>query len=178
MKILYGVVGEGMGHAMRSSVVLEKLTHSHQVQVVASGRARDYLSQRFANVRGIWGLEIEQSENQGARHSVPEQSEADGVVVGAGALLAVGSATPFLFLNDVTHLLGYERMPTISTFRNTIQNLGYVVHSRQICRFPELLQRMGRILQYSTSIILNPVQLDNLEASLRRGSFLGTLIKS
>ncbi|HZY04720.1 MAG TPA: glycosyltransferase family protein, partial [Anaeromyxobacteraceae bacterium] len=42
MRILYGVVGEGMGHALRSRVVLDELTREHQVQVVVSGRAHDY----------------------------------------------------------------------------------------------------------------------------------------
>src|SRR5690606_15289214 len=47
MKILYGVVGEGMGHAIRSGVVLEwLLEQGHQVQVVASGRAHGYLKER------------------------------------------------------------------------------------------------------------------------------------
>ena len=40
MKILYGVVGEGMGHAMRSRVVLERLVAAgHEIHVMASGRA-------------------------------------------------------------------------------------------------------------------------------------------
>ena len=34
MRILYGVVGEGMGHAMRSGVILDHLTKNHEVQVV------------------------------------------------------------------------------------------------------------------------------------------------
>jgi uncharacterized protein (TIGR00661 family) len=46
MRILYGVVGEGMGHAMRSRVLLDHLVQNHQVQVVVSGRAHDYLQQR------------------------------------------------------------------------------------------------------------------------------------
>ena len=46
MRILYGVVGEGMGHAMRSRVVLDHLTKNHEVQVVVSGRAHDYLVKR------------------------------------------------------------------------------------------------------------------------------------
>ncbi len=58
MRILYGVVGEGMGHATRSSVILEHLTQQHDVHVVVSGRARDYLAQRFENVHKIWGLTI------------------------------------------------------------------------------------------------------------------------
>jgi uncharacterized protein (TIGR00661 family) len=49
MRILYGVVGEGMGHAMRSRVVLEHLLSSgHHVEIVASGRAADFLAKRFA----------------------------------------------------------------------------------------------------------------------------------
>ena len=41
MKILYGVVGEGMGHAMRSRVVLEHLVaQGHEVEIMASGARR------------------------------------------------------------------------------------------------------------------------------------------
>jgi uncharacterized protein (TIGR00661 family) len=63
MRILYGVVGEGMGHATRSSVILEHLTRQHEVHVVVSGRARDYLAQRFENVHKIWGLTISYEGN-------------------------------------------------------------------------------------------------------------------
>jgi len=63
MRILYGVVGEGMGHATRSSVILEHLTREHEVHVVVSGRARDYLAQRFENVHKIWGLTIQYEGN-------------------------------------------------------------------------------------------------------------------
>lgn len=58
MRILYGVVGEGMGHATRSRVVLEHLTKKHDVHIVVSGRARDYLAKRFENVHNIWGFTI------------------------------------------------------------------------------------------------------------------------
>jgi uncharacterized protein (TIGR00661 family) len=58
MRILYGVVGEGMGHATRSRVILEELVKHHEVHIVVSGRAKDYLAQRFSNVHGIWGLTI------------------------------------------------------------------------------------------------------------------------
>jgi uncharacterized protein (TIGR00661 family) len=65
MKILYGVVGEGMGHAMRSRVVLEHLVaQGHDVHVIASQRAVDYLSQRVANVQRIHGLHIVYDENR------------------------------------------------------------------------------------------------------------------
>ena len=58
MRILYGVVGEGMGHATRSKVILEELVKEHEVHIVVSGRAQTYLEKRFANVHRIWGLSI------------------------------------------------------------------------------------------------------------------------
>jgi uncharacterized protein (TIGR00661 family) len=48
MKILYGVVGEGMGHATRSRVVLEHLLRAgHELRVVVSGRAHRFLVDRL-----------------------------------------------------------------------------------------------------------------------------------
>ncbi|HET6923097.1 MAG TPA: MJ1255/VC2487 family glycosyltransferase [Anaeromyxobacteraceae bacterium] len=67
MRILYGVVGEGMGHAMRSRVVLDELTREHQVQVVVSGRAHDYLEARQGDRLGvtrIWGLTMVYEDNE------------------------------------------------------------------------------------------------------------------
>lgn len=67
MRILYGVVGEGMGHAMRSRVVLDHLAASHDVQVVVSGRAHDYLKARESDrlgVNKIWGLTIVYEDNE------------------------------------------------------------------------------------------------------------------
>src|SRR5512140_1193835 len=65
MKILYGVVGEGMGHATRSTVVIEHLlSRGHEVHIVASGRAKDFLHTRFPNVHGIWGYTIAYEANE------------------------------------------------------------------------------------------------------------------
>ena len=65
MKILYGVVGEGMGHAMRSRVVLEHLIASgHDLQIMASGRAVDFLARRFAGVNRIHGYHMITDENR------------------------------------------------------------------------------------------------------------------
>ncbi len=63
MKILYGVVGEGMGHATRSRVLLDHLTKKHDVHIVVSGRARDYLAKQFENVHNIWGFTIQYEGN-------------------------------------------------------------------------------------------------------------------
>ncbi len=56
-----------MGHAMRSRVVLDHLTKSHDVQVVVSGRAYDYLVTRANEhlaVRKIWGYSIVYEDNE------------------------------------------------------------------------------------------------------------------
>jgi uncharacterized protein (TIGR00661 family) len=65
MKILYGVVGEGMGHAMRSRVVLEHLVgQGHELEIMASGRAMDFLAKRFEGVNRIHGLHMIYEENR------------------------------------------------------------------------------------------------------------------
>ena len=64
MRILYGVVGEGMGHAIRSRVVLEHLfAQNHEVEIMASGRAAGFLSKRFGDVNPIHGLHIIYEDN-------------------------------------------------------------------------------------------------------------------
>jgi uncharacterized protein (TIGR00661 family) len=67
MRILYGVTGEGMGHAMRSRVVLDALAKKHEMQVVVSGRAADYLAQRSSEVlrvQKIWGYTLAYKDNE------------------------------------------------------------------------------------------------------------------
>jgi uncharacterized protein (TIGR00661 family) len=58
MNILYGVPGEGMGHATRSKVVIDFLiAEGHNVQVVSSARAFTFLQSYFgARVHEIKGL--------------------------------------------------------------------------------------------------------------------------
>lgn len=60
MRILYGVVGEGMGHATRSAVVLEHLLRcGHEIKIVVSGRAHSFLTERFADRAKLTCEEIE-----------------------------------------------------------------------------------------------------------------------
>ena len=65
MRILYGVVGEGMGHAMRSRVVIGHLLASgHEVEIFASGRAVDFLAKHFDGVSRIHGMHIIAEDNR------------------------------------------------------------------------------------------------------------------
>ncbi|MBI4508860.1 MAG: hypothetical protein HY698_04440 [Deltaproteobacteria bacterium] len=64
MNILYGVVGEGMGHATRSKVIISHLLSSgHHVKVLVSGRAHAYLKRFFPDVEEITGLRLIYEEN-------------------------------------------------------------------------------------------------------------------
>ena len=57
MNILYGVPGEGMGHATRSKVVIDYLLQNHNVEVVSSSRAFQFLNKNFPNrVHEIEGM--------------------------------------------------------------------------------------------------------------------------
>ncbi len=69
MRILYGVVGEGMGHATRSRVALEHLLAAgHDVRVVVSGRAHGFLGKVFGDrerisIHEIHGLHLDYEGN-------------------------------------------------------------------------------------------------------------------
>ena len=59
MRILYGVTGEGLGHAMRSRVMAEHLRmRGHDVKLVASGRAGAYLRRYHDDVQDISGAAL------------------------------------------------------------------------------------------------------------------------
>jgi uncharacterized protein (TIGR00661 family) len=67
MKILYGVVGEGMGHAIRSRVIIEELLkRGHDVSIMASSRACDFLTKCFGQeeVHRIHGLHMIYEDNR------------------------------------------------------------------------------------------------------------------
>lgn len=57
MNILYGVPGEGMGHATRSKVIIDYLMKKHNVLVVSSSKAYQFLDKSFPGmVHEIKGL--------------------------------------------------------------------------------------------------------------------------
>ncbi len=63
-RILYSVCGEGMGHAIRSAVVIKHLLERNEVIIFASDRAYQYLSDKFDDVYKIEGFNTVYEYNQ------------------------------------------------------------------------------------------------------------------
>lgn len=63
-KILYSVCGEGMGHAIRSGVILKELVKDYDVLIFASDRAYKYLKNKFNNVHEIYGFNTVYENNE------------------------------------------------------------------------------------------------------------------
>lgn len=55
-RIIYAACGEGMGHAIRTSVILDHLKNNNELMVFASERAYDFLSQKFDDVYRLYGF--------------------------------------------------------------------------------------------------------------------------
>lgn len=70
LRIVYGVTGEGMGHATRSRVIIEHLLNrGHEVRVVVSGRAHAFLTERLQqyeslSIHEIHGLTLTYVDNR------------------------------------------------------------------------------------------------------------------
>jgi uncharacterized protein (TIGR00661 family) len=52
-KILYGICGEGLGHASRCRILINHLKKNHDIKIVAGGKAYKFLSKEFENVEKI-----------------------------------------------------------------------------------------------------------------------------
>ncbi len=75
MRILYGVNGEGMGHATRSYVVIESLLAAeHDVRVVASGAAYKFLQDRLPRVDEILGPSFAMEDGEIRRWATVRQN--------------------------------------------------------------------------------------------------------
>ena len=74
MRVLYGVNGEGMGHATRSQVVIDELLKTHDVRVVASGAAFRYLRDRLPRITEVFGPSFAMREGQIQRWATVRQN--------------------------------------------------------------------------------------------------------
>jgi uncharacterized protein (TIGR00661 family) len=139
MKILYGVVGEGMGHAIRSRVVLEWLfAQGHQVEIMASSRAADFLAKRFPDVHRIHGLHIIYDENRVRPGRTFWSNVTEGMAALPGQIRSyfelVDDFAPEVVISDFeswTYLYGKShRLPVISIDNMQVLNR---------CRHPDTI---------------------------------------
>ena len=54
--VFYCVCGEGMGHAIRTGVIVDRIKDKYDVYIFSSDRAYDYLNSKFDNVYEIGGF--------------------------------------------------------------------------------------------------------------------------
>jgi uncharacterized protein (TIGR00661 family) len=123
MKILYGVTGEGMGHAMRSRVVLEHLVAAgHTVEIMASGRAATFLAKHFEGVNTIHGLHMILEENRVRKGKTLWSNVLSGALGVPRNIAAyfelIGSFEPELVISDFeswAYLYGkHKQLPILS----------------------------------------------------------------
>jgi uncharacterized protein (TIGR00661 family) len=123
MRILYGVVGEGMGHAIRSRVVVEHLlAQGHQVEIIASSRAVDFLAKRFEQVHRIHGLHIVYEDNRVRRGLTLWSNVLDGSAALPGQIRAyfdlVEDFSPEVVISDFESWVYFyaklHRLPIVS----------------------------------------------------------------
>ena len=62
--IFYAVCGEGMGHAIRSGVLIDQLTDKYDIYIFSSDRAYKYLNEKFDNVYEIGGFNTVYENNK------------------------------------------------------------------------------------------------------------------
>jgi uncharacterized protein (TIGR00661 family) len=132
-------VGEGMGHAMRSRVVLQHLTEAgHDVHVVASQRAVDYLAKHFASVHRIHGLHIVYDENRVRRTKTLWSNVLSGALAIPSQIRAyfdlIEGFRPEVVVSDFeswTYLYGkMHRLPIFSV--DNIQMLNRCFHEPEV----------------------------------------------
>ena len=139
MRILYGAVGEGLGHATRSRVVAAHLLErGHEVKMAASGRAFPYLQQHLPDVEEIWGTSFVLEHGtvnawktltanvRGAAHGVPADWRRGSEIAGSFAPdLVITDFDGFAYLFAKTH-----RKPVLSV--DNIQMVDRCEHDREI----------------------------------------------
>lgn len=141
MKILYGVVGEGMGHAMRSRVSLEHLVaQGHELEIMASGRATDFLGKRFSGVNKIHGFHMIYEENRVRRDKTLWSNVLKGATGLPGNIAAyfelIKDFKPEVVISDFeswTYLYGKaHRLPIISV--DNMQIINRATHDDEILK--------------------------------------------
>jgi len=140
VKILYGVVGEGMGHAIRSRVVIKHLLdQGHELSIMASGRAVDFLKKHYGDVKRIQGFHMVYQEGRVQKSktlwSNVKDTAARGIPKNVAAYFdLLGSFGPDLVISDFeswTYLYARAHgLPIISI--DNMQIINRCKHSKKI----------------------------------------------
>jgi uncharacterized protein (TIGR00661 family) len=151
MKILYGVVGEGMGHAMRSRVAIEHLlAGGHELTILASGRAADFLAARFSGVKRIHGFHIVYAENRMKLRA----TVGSNLVAGTAAIpetvrayfALIREFSPDVVISDFeswAYVYGKaHRLPVLSV--DNMQIINRCAHPREVTRGHEMDFQLSR----------------------------------
>ncbi len=141
MRILYGAVGEGLGHATRSRVVAAHLIEQgHEVKMAASGRALPYLREHLPDVEEIWGTSFVLEHGtvsswktltanvRGGVHGVPEDwRRGTGIARSFAPDLVITDFDGFAYLYAKSH-----RRPVLSV--DNIQMVDRCRHDAEILK--------------------------------------------
>ena len=66
--VFYCVCGEGLGHAIRSSVIIDRIKDKYDIYIFSSDRAYHYLKSKFDNVYEIGGFNTVYINNKVSNH--------------------------------------------------------------------------------------------------------------
>ena len=83
MNIIYSIASEGMGHTIRSSVVIEHLIKSgHNVHIISACKPAKFLAKKFDHVLKITGMVIKYKDNK--------VSKLDTIITNAKSIAKLG----------------------------------------------------------------------------------------
>jgi uncharacterized protein (TIGR00661 family) len=157
MRVLYGVNGEGMGHATRSEVVIRALLAKHDVRVVTSGAALRFLTGRLPRVQEVFGYTFAMGEGQirrwrtvvqnvrMARRELPETMR--------HWVALVEGWKPHVVVSDFEPLTGMYARWTRTPLLAVDTALGEFVE-----RLPEFEHALSRYEQVGNSVALRAVE--------------------
>lgn len=142
-RIIYGVCGEGMGHANRSAPIIEYLSKKNDVTVFSSDRAYGFLSKRFDDVREIDGLNIRYKNNSVARSAtlISNIKKLPKLIASLRKInRAIDESKPDLMISDFDIVTAYaamiNRIPLIS------------IDNQHICQVTRIKLKKRHLIDY------------------------------
>ena len=169
MNILYGVAGEGMGHATRSKVIISHLLKKgHKVHIVASNRAFDFLKKSFPKIKitRIHGLVLVYDNN-----SINHTKSTLVNMHPKKSLLSFGKVRKII-KDDKIRLIISDNEPTVayaagftklSPFHKRIPLISIdniQISSNTAVSVPKQFKKEYLLLKYLNKVIIPPLNVD------------------